>query len=150
MTDVNAKAIAIRDYLRDNIEDPIHRPDQWIHYDTLDSGLESIEIGKSPAVFIERVPSIAGFEPVGTAVPLDYILIDITVIVRNKDTGRISNVVITSSTELMDDIIKSIDEQLLTNSTSITGIAWVYRFSIGGTLRPNRLMKTTTWRYIIH
>ena len=146
-SDINVKVVAIRDYLRSNFDDPIGGQRQWIHYDTLEGGLESPEAGKTPCVFIERVPSVFGWQGVGSAERIDGIVIDIHSIIRFNDTGSIDGNQYKRN-ELLDKITQTIDELLLTNATSITGIAWVNRISLGGVLKTD-MFKISTWRYII-
>ena len=52
---------AIRDGLRENIVDPLGRPNsQWIHYKRVPANPS--EIGKTPAMYIEPIPSSGGVD----------------------------------------------------------------------------------------
>jgi len=146
-TPLKTKGEALRDYLRDNIEDPIKRMGQWIHYDTLESGLESVKTGKTPSIFIERVPSSEGFQSAGTAERLDNLVFDIHVVIRMNDCGTVNNFQY-KRTFLLDKIIEIVDKQLLTNATSISGINWLNRISLGGNLKTG-LYRISTSRYIL-
>lgn len=122
--------IAIRDDLRENIADPIRREGQWIHYDEIST------TGKTPSIFIERVPTTLMFDFVGGN-QLEFPRYQIATVVKVGDTGRIDDTMINNWKELLDKIAKKIIERLDTVSTTIntTYIENIRRLPIGGIIR---------------
>jgi len=150
MTDVYTKMIALRDHLRDNIVDPIQRKGNWIHYDTLEDGLEKVNVGKTPAIFIERQPSNTfAFESVGTADQEDLMRIQVSIVTRNSDSGMISGKQC-NSTELLDKLVQLVDDDIRINSVAITGINYIYPLQLGGNMRAGPNMKVSICIYAMN
>lgn len=128
---------AIRDDLRTNIKDPIDREGEWIHYDEI-----SLE-GKTPAIFIERVPSSTMHEFVGSGEQLEFPRYQVAITVKVGDTGAIDDTMITNWKELLDKIAKKVIDRMETISTSIntTYVAMLHRLPIGGIIRIDNVRR---------
>jgi len=104
---------SIRDDLRDNIEDPIHREGQYIH-------IGDVEIsGKTPSVFIDEIPGGIVHETVGDASVEQFMRIQITVVVKKQDTGRIDNEIVDNYKQLLNDIMDAVATRLASVATTI-------------------------------
>lgn len=137
---------AIRDDLRDNIDDPINRDGQWIHYDSLNN---LGGVGKTPAMFINKMPGTRYVRSIGSGSPAKFPRYQIHVVVKNTDKGSIDGVNITSSSALMDKLVQSVSDRLEVASISIdtTAIAMLQELESGGVWDLDANTKVTTMEY---
>jgi len=138
--------IAIRDDLRENIADPIKREGQWIHYDEI-----SLQ-GKTPSMFIERVPSTTMMEFVGSGSQLEFPRYQVAIIVKVGDTGRIDDTMITKWKELLDRLAKKVIDRMELVSTTInpTYVAMLHRLPIGGIIRIDKMRRGLFMVFEVH
>lgn len=138
--------IAIRDSLRENITDPISRGTQWIHYDTLDN---IGSLGKTPAIFIEKVPGDIYYEAVGTSQTDDFYKYEIHIVAKNTDKGLLDSVQLTNSNQLIDKLTSAIRAHFKANdlTVDITSIVQIHILDTGGTWSIDDNTKAVTLDY---
>ena len=112
---------AIKDSLRENLIDPVGRPNaQWIHYKRVPA--VPSDIGKTPCVYIEPIPSTGGFGIIGTARDYRYVRFWVTIVGSIGDRGMVDGHPVTSPEELINHVAEKIYDYLTTNATSITTV----------------------------
>lgn len=114
--------INIRDKLRAVITDPINRTGgQWIHYES------PINIGKTPCVYIEMLPSDRVVRNPGTGEDVMFLSYRIFAFISINDRGYISGTAY-NGTHMLDKIIFDIKECLETNNVATGSAIAVLQF----------------------
>lgn len=138
MVSVYDSMIAIRDYLRTNVSDPISRSGQWIHYD-----VPSVNaIGKTPTVFIERAPGSRMRDYAGGNQD-QFIRVHIHIFVTRGDTGKVGattvdRTVSNSVNKLIDLIEQAISNSIGDGTTiSTTYVKYMQKVDAGGVVAVN-------------
>lgn len=129
--------LRLRDYLRDEVPDPIRRDGQWIHLSRIPDDISNI--GKTPVIYIHRDESPSSHDTVGGEQHA-FLRYDINIVCRNKDTGNVDGERADHSDELMELLVqKVIDKMASVNSTidsqfhdGNTYIHAIQRRNIGG------------------
>jgi len=133
----------IRDDLRNNLTDPINRGTQWIHYDS------PTEVGKTPAIFVELVPSPRHDEYVGGELR-HFLNYHIHSIVKDKDQGVSvtgGTTIIMDTGELRDDITQGIIDRLQIAMVAISGAKTIGLTDISGMWNVTPVKKAITLTY---
>jgi len=112
---------AIRDALRENLVDPVGRPNaQWIHYKRVP--VVPSDIGKTPTIYIEPIPFSGGFGIVGTTEHHRYIRFWVTIIGSIGDRGMIDGYPVTNTEELISYVSEKVHDYITKNAASITTV----------------------------
>jgi hypothetical protein len=140
--------IAIRDDLRDHIQDPISRPkpSQWIHYDNPDN------VGKTPVIYVERVPSATiNLDIVGSGEQRPILNFRVHIIIDINDHGVVDDTPI-SGNELLDKVTTKVydfleDKSFIISSSTSSTTYYIKCTNIGGQYPIGNIKKAVTLGY---
>jgi len=137
---------AIRNDLRDNIEDPIGRNSDWIDLDSLEN---ISSIGKTPRIRIEQAPGTSFYRSCNSGTPDKFLRYQIHIIVKDTDRGVLNGENINSSRKLMSELVQNITDRLEAVSVSIspTYIAMLQEIPTGGSFRIDNITNVRTLEY---